>query len=100
MEIMLRQVTLLTLLSTQTLEILAICNGDMPNQPQPGQSYSGSVLVNDPNIGMMERTFRIHLPSGYSTLNDVETPLVLDFHGYTCDSSCQGGNSIDTQKLP
>ena len=46
-------------------------------------------MVTDPNVGQVERTFRIHLPSGYSTQNDVKTPLVLDFHGYTGDSSSQ-----------
>ena len=86
---MLRRVILLTVLCTEALRCSATCSGEMPNLPQPGQSSSGSVLVTDPNVGQVERTFRIHLPSGYSTQNDVKTPLVLDFHGYTGDSSSQ-----------
>ena len=91
---MLRQAraVLLTVLCTEALTCSATCTGEMPSSPQPGQSSSGSILVTDPNIGQVERTFRIHLPLGYSAQNDVMTPLVLDFHGYACDSSCQEFN--------
>ena len=95
MEIMFQQVTIITLLLIRAFEISASCAGEMPNQPQPGQSHSGSILVKDPNLGEIERTFRIHLPSGYSTQNDVETPLVLYFHGYAGDSSSQEYNRLD-----
>ena len=37
--------------------------------------------VTDPNLGDVERSFRLHIPAGYSSANDVETPLLLDFHG-------------------
>ena len=37
--------------------------------------------MTDPNLGNVERSFRLHIPAGYSSANDVETPLVLDFHG-------------------
>ena len=55
----------------------------MPIQPQPGSSSLVSILVDDPNFGQLERSFVIHVPTGYSNNNDVETPLVLDFHGWT-----------------
>ena len=37
----------------------------------------------------VERFFALHLPAGYSTGNDVPTPLVLDFHGHGGDSAQQ-----------
>ena len=37
--------------------------------------------MTDPNLGNVERSFRLHIPAGYSADNDVATPLVLDFHG-------------------
>ena len=63
----------------------------MPNQPQPGNSRSVSLTVTDPNLGEVERSFIVHLPAGYSPSggNDVRTPLVLDFHGWTGDGSSQ-----------
>ena len=61
----------------------AKCGVSMPIQPQPGSSSSVSILVDDPNFGPVDRSFVIHLPTGYSTNNNVETPLVLDFHGWT-----------------
>ena len=67
----------------------ATCGGEMPSLPQPGESHLASIIVNDPNIGPIERTFKIHLPAGYLASNDVETPLVLDFHGYAGTSSSQ-----------
>ena len=33
----------------------AICGGEMPAEPQPGQSQLVSILVDDPNIGPIER---------------------------------------------
>ena len=68
---------------------LATCGGDVPLQPQPGQSHTSSIIVNDPNLGEVERSFVLHLPAGYSSANDVETPLVLDFHGWFGDGNSQ-----------
>ena len=69
----------------------ATCGGDMPNQPNPGNSRTVSITVTDPNLGEVERSFVIHLPAGYSPsgANDVRTPLVLDFHGWGGDGSSQ-----------
>ena len=78
------------LLLSQTVPLaLATCGFDMPQQPQPGQSYTSSIMVNDPNLGEVERSFVLHLPAGYSSTNDVETPLVLDFHGWFGDGNSQ-----------
>ena len=61
---------------------LATCGTDMPIQPPPGSSESVTIAFSDPNLGLVERSFNIHIPSGYSSSNDVATPLVLDFHGW------------------
>merc|ERR1712117_217606 len=79
----------LSLLSIMVPLSLATCGSDMPQQPLPGQSYTSSITVNDPNLGEIERSFVLHLPAGYSSNNDVETPLVLDFHGWFGDGSSQ-----------
>lgn len=68
---------------------VAYCGTDMPQQPQPGQSHTSSIIVNDPNLPDVERSFVLHLPAGYSLDNDVETPLVLDFHGWFGDGNSQ-----------
>ena len=76
----------LLVLGALTTKALATCREEMPPGPPPGSSKSVSIMVNDPNLGQVERTFRIHLPSGYSPDNDVETPLWLDFHGFGWDA--------------
>ena len=68
--------------SVLTTTVKATCNEVMPPNPLPGTSESVSVIVDDPNLGPVERTFTIHLPSGYSPDNNVETPLWLNFHGF------------------
>ena len=75
--------TLLFLLPSLALGSPSVgCGGPMPQQPNPGNSHASSILVDDPNLGSVERTFVLHLPAGYSSGNDVPTPLVLDFHGW------------------
>ena len=74
-------------LSVTAVTVHAACNGEMPLQPQPGASESVSIVVSDPSLGQVERTFSVHLPLGYSPDNDVETPLWLDFHGFGWDVS-------------
>ena len=66
---------------------------ELTPQPLPGESELVSIVVDDPNVGPIERTFKIHLPKGYPTSNDAETPLVLDFHGFAGTSSSQGSIS-------
>ena len=61
----------------------ATCGTDGPIQPPPGSSESVTIAFSDPNLGLVERSFWIHIPAGYSSSNDVETPLVL------------GGDSIE-----
>ena len=41
--------------------VSAMCGGELPQQPQPGQSHLASIVVNDPNIGQVERTFRLEM---------------------------------------
>ena len=38
--------------------------------------------MDDPNLGEVERSFKLHIPAGYSTDNEVAVPLVLDFHAF------------------
>ena len=77
----------LLVLSAITTAVLATCHGEMPPNPLPGTSESVSIMVDDPNLGQVERTFRLHLPLGYSPENDVETPLWLDFRGFGWDAN-------------
>ena len=58
--------------------VTATCRGEMPNQPAPGESYVVSIMVDDPNLGEVERTFRLYLPVTYT--NEVDIPLVMNFH--------------------
>ena len=62
----------------------------MPLLPRPGKSSRVRIRVSDPNLGSVERTFKLHLPAGYSTSNDMPTPLVLDFHGWGGSGTSQG----------
>ena len=69
--------------SATFVNVLATCGTDNTIKPAPGSSESVTITVNDPNLGPVDRHFRIHIPAGYPDGNDVETPLVLDFHGHT-----------------
>ena len=73
-----------------TSVVLATCGSEMPPLPSPGESDLVTIVVDDPNVGPIERTFKIHIPKGYPASNDAETPLVLDFHGFAGTSSSQG----------
>ena len=73
----------LVVTSAMFVSVLATCGTDMPIEPPPGSSESVTITVDDPNLGPVDRHFRIHIPAGYSDGNDVETPLVLDLHGWT-----------------
>ena len=53
----------------------ATCGYDMPALPLPGNSREVTILVPDPNLGEVERSFRLHIPAGYSPSNDVEVNL-------------------------
>ncbi|XP_023341933.1 uncharacterized protein LOC111711739 [Eurytemora carolleeae] len=54
-----------------------------------GQSSLVNIQVSDPLLGLVKRSFRLHIPLQYN--KDVPTPLVLDFHGV-------GGNSLFQEK--
>ena len=73
----------LVVTSAMLVTVLATCGTDFPVVPPPGTSESVSITVTDPNLGPVNRHFRIHIPAGYSEGNDVKTPLVLDLHGWT-----------------
>ena len=68
------------LLSGYFATVSATCGGQVPEQPQPGESYVVAIPVEDPNLGEVERTFRLYLPVTYT--NEKEIPLVTNFHGY------------------
>ena len=82
-------ILLAALMCKTTITVSATCGGGMPNLPLPGESRYISIWVDDPNHGQVERSFALHLPAGYSIANDVETPLVLDFHGHGGSSAGQ-----------
>ena len=57
----------------------AKCGGQIPASPQPGQYKSVSIPVNDPNLGNVQRTFGIFIPTDYSS--NTKLPLLMFFHG-------------------
>ena len=61
-----------------TSSVTATCGGQMPDRPAPGESHVVTIIVDDPNLGEVERTFRLYLPVTYT--NEVEIPLVMNFH--------------------
>ena len=73
---------LIAILSAIATRSHAKCGGEMPKEPKCGKSDLVTVAVDDPNLGEVERSFKLHVPAGYSTDNDVEVPLVLDFHAF------------------
>ena len=76
-------------LSSIVSVVRGTCGGDIPDQPQPGQSQRIYISVSDPNFGEVERSFVLHLPAGYSDKNDISTPLVLSFHGWHGNGNSQ-----------
>ena len=56
----------LAVMSAIVVTVMATCGTDMPIEPQPGNSESVTITVNDPNLGPVDRHFRIHIPAGYS----------------------------------
>ena len=66
------------ILSGLTASVTATCGGQMPDWPAPGESHVVTIMVDDHNLGEVERTFRLYLPTTYT--NEVEIPLVMNFH--------------------
>ena len=57
------------------------CGSNLPILPRPGESQKLYIMVNDPYMGEVNRTYVLHLPKHYPITNDQPVPLVLDFHG-------------------
>jgi len=64
------------------------CGLEPPPGLHPGRSTDIKVVVQDPGIGEVERSFRLYLPSSYDI--NVPLPLVVDFHGW-------GGSGLDQE---
>ena len=73
---------LIATLSAMATKSHAKCGQEMPKEPNCGKSELVSIRVEDPNLGEVGRSFTLHIPAGYSAANDVEVPLVLDFHAF------------------
>ena len=73
---------LIATLSAMATKSHAKCGQEIPKEPQCGKSELVSIRVEDPNLGEVGRSFTLHIPAGYSAANDVEVPLVLDFHAF------------------
>jgi len=56
------------------------CGQDAPPGVHPGTSVHLKVLVQDPVMGEVQRSFRLYLPLSYD--NNTPLPLVVDFHGW------------------
>ena len=57
------------------------CGLELPSQSEPGDAQKYYIMVNDPYMGEVNRTFMLHLPLYYPVTNDQPVPMVLDFHG-------------------
>ena len=77
--------TLGILLSGLIAAVSAACGGEIPDQPQPGESHVVTIPVDDPNLGEVERTFRLYLPLTYTDVEEI--PLVMNFHGYGAEGT-------------
>jgi len=70
---------LATMLAVSTNYCEAECGGQIPAKPQPGEYKAVSIPVNDPNLGVVQRTFGIFIPTDYDT--NTKLPLLMFFHG-------------------
>jgi len=59
------------------------CSEPLPDKPHPGRHHKFTLIVDDPNLGEVEREYALHLPAHYDPSNTVPVPLVLDYHGWT-----------------
>jgi len=67
------------------------CGTSLPHGFHPGHSHLITLQVDDPGMGMVDRYFRLHIPKEYDINN--ETPMVVDYHGWTGDSHSQEKDS-------
>ena len=49
----------LAVLCALARKVSATCGGEMPNQPQPGETQHTSIMVDDPNYGQVDTFWEI-----------------------------------------
>ena len=74
------------------------CEAGLPEVPHPGRHHRFEVVVADPGMGEVMRSYVLHLPAHYNTHNTDPTPLMIvgdfihvetikiatqDYHGWT-----------------
>ena len=57
------------------------CGRDLPSQPHPGHHHRFRIQFHDKHLGVIDRDYILQLPNGFK--NDIPTPMIVDFHGYT-----------------
>ena len=58
----------------------ANCGGEIPLYPEPGKYPPLAISVDDPNLGVVVRTFGIHIPEQYSPNKKVQASRSLFLH--------------------
>ena len=59
-----RKLLFLAVIYATVVTASATCGTDGPIQPPPGTSESVTITFSDPNLGLVERSFWIHIPAG------------------------------------
>ena len=70
------------------------CGLPIPQQPDNGHSGRFYVEVEDPNMGILQREYLLHIPTYYTRSNDVPVSLVLDYHGWTSNAGMPNKRNI------
>ena len=70
------------------------CGSPIPQQPDNGHSGRFYVEVEDPNMGILQREYLIHIPTYYERSNDVPVSLVVDYHGWTSNAGMSNTRKI------
>ena len=65
----------------ESIKSSAGCGLELPSSSAPGEAQKYYIIVNDPYMGEVNRTFMLHLPLYYPVTNDQPVPMVMDFHG-------------------
>lgn len=63
------------------------CGKPLPNEPKPGHHYTFSFIVEDVNLGPVDRNFIIQIPRHFD--NGQAVPLVFDIHWYAGSAASQ-----------
>ena len=53
------------------------CEAGLPEVPHPGRHHRFEVVVADPGMGEVMRSYVLHLPAHYNTHNTDPTPLMI-----------------------